>query len=101
MKDKGIEEIKNEFISKFCNDHNGEIRFLRSIFYDEKDGAEEILNFISQALSQYKDSLVEEIENKVPVRRNDGSYMIDDTTQKVGLPLVLLEDVIAIIKEEK
>jgi ferritin len=37
-----------QFISEFCNDHNGEIRFLRSVFYDEKDGAESILEFIKK-----------------------------------------------------
>jgi len=44
------ERIVNKFILEFCNDHNGEIRFLRSIFYDEKDGAETIIKFIRENL---------------------------------------------------
>jgi len=43
-----VERIVNKFILEFCNDHNGEIRFLRSIFYDEKDGAETIIKFIRE-----------------------------------------------------
>lgn len=46
------EELTQRFIHKFCNDHNGEIRFLRSIFYDEKDGAEEIMNFIKTEIQE-------------------------------------------------
>ena len=38
-----IEDKMREFIRKFCNDHNGHVRFLRGVFYDEKDGAEEIM----------------------------------------------------------
>jgi len=50
-------QVEEEFISKFCNNHNGEIRFLRSIFFDEKDGSEQILKFISKALTEQKKEL--------------------------------------------
>jgi len=39
-------EIADEIIDKYCNNHGGEIRFLRSVFWDEKDGAEKIINTI-------------------------------------------------------
>ncbi len=47
-------EIISDFILKFCNNHNGEIRFLRSVFFDEKDGAETIINFIKQKIAEVR-----------------------------------------------
>ena len=47
------EEIMKEFIREFCNDHNGPVRFLRGVFYDERDGAEQIISFLSSALNEY------------------------------------------------
>lgn len=53
---------RDTFINKFCNDHNGEMRFLRGIFYDEKDGAGEIMKFIQKSLDAQKQQLIEEID---------------------------------------
>jgi len=56
-----------EFIREFCNDHNGKVRFLRGVFYDEKDGAERIMNFLSesiqQAVAEERARVVGEIKN--------------------------------------
>jgi len=49
---KEVEEIINEFESEFCNNHQKPIRFLRSIFYDEQDGAEQIELFIKKSLTR-------------------------------------------------
>jgi len=50
--DKSTDKILEDFIRKFCNDHNGEIRFLRSVFYDKKDGAEQIIAFLTTSITQ-------------------------------------------------
>ena len=58
--------MKKDWEKEFCNDHGGEIRFLRSIFFDEKDGAEEIMNFIGKLQkSQQADikKMIERIES--------------------------------------
>jgi len=47
-----VGDWSEEFIREFCNDHNGEVRFLRGVFYDEKDGAEKIIAFISSSITQ-------------------------------------------------
>ena len=65
-------EIETEFIYEFCNDHNGDVRFLRSIFYDEKDGSEQIIVFIKKAIkSTYlkgikagREEAIEELKEK-------------------------------------
>ncbi len=59
-KQQTIEEMVKEFREKFCNDHERPIRFLRSIFWDEQDGAEQIEFFILQALSTAYDAGKEE-----------------------------------------
>ena len=35
---------KQEFILEFCNDHNGKVRWLRSVALDEQDLLDSILN---------------------------------------------------------
>ncbi len=55
-----MEESKEEFISKFCNDHNGDIRFLRGIFYSEKDGSEEILAHLKTSQQNLLNAIKEE-----------------------------------------
>ena len=57
-----LKENEKEFIDKFCNDHNGEVRFLRSIFWDEKDGAEEILSFLRSSQTKLIEKVIEEVE---------------------------------------
>jgi|GEM_PF-4456958 len=50
-----------EFEKKFCNNHQKPIRFLRSIFYDEQDGAEQIKDFIRELLKKQKEEMVEKL----------------------------------------
>ena len=52
--------IIEKFEDKFCNNHQRPIRFLRSIFYDEQDGAEEIEQFILTELQALKEECVGE-----------------------------------------
>lgn len=52
------EKKLDEFEKKFCNNHQKPIRFLRSVFYDEQDGAEQIEQFISD--------LIDEVEKAIP-----------------------------------
>ena len=54
---KTIQTILDEFEKEFCNNHQKPIRFLRSIFYDEQDGAEQIKFFLRQALIHQLDEL--------------------------------------------
>lgn len=56
--------IIGEFRKEFCNDHQKPIRFLRSVFYDEQDGAEQIEKFIIKALSQQREEIAEMIKKK-------------------------------------
>ena len=55
------DKLKEMFIREFCNDHNGEVRFMRGIFYDEKDGAERIIDFLETA----GDQVIAEAEKKL------------------------------------
>ena len=48
-------ELVKGFISEFCNDHNGYVRFLRGIFFDEKDGAESIIKYINKKISEMRE----------------------------------------------
>ncbi|KKU25873.1 MAG: hypothetical protein UX38_C0013G0008 [Microgenomates group bacterium GW2011_GWC1_46_16] len=61
---KTIQTILDEFEKEFCNNHQKPIRFLRSIFYDEQDGAEQIKFFLRQALIHQLDELKGKVENK-------------------------------------
>lgn len=61
-KEQIIEQIMDEFISKFCNNHGGEIRFLRQVFYDEKDGAEQIITFLESSLSKIAEASIEAVK---------------------------------------
>ena len=64
-----LSKIKSEaikrFESEFCNNHQKPIRFLRSVFYDEQDGAEQIETFllseIDRAVTEAKLEAAEEI----------------------------------------
>ena len=55
------ERMLKEFEKEFCNNHQKPIRFLRSVFYDEQDGAEQIENFIEIVLSKQ----IKEIEKEI------------------------------------
>ena len=59
------DKILAEFVREFCNDHNGEIRFLRGVFYDEKDGAEQIIAFLTSKIAQALAEEGERIERKI------------------------------------
>lgn len=48
-------KIYEDFVHKFCNDHNSEIRWLRGVFFDRQDGLNQILDFLNQ--SKESDSL--------------------------------------------
>lgn len=45
-------ELRKKYIHKFCNDHNGKVRWLRGIFMDDEDAIEEHLTFISNLLTK-------------------------------------------------
>jgi len=57
-------ELRKEYIHKFCNDHNGEVRWLRGIFMDDDDAIEEHLTFISNLLIQKDQEHKAELEEK-------------------------------------
>ena len=59
-KDTIIEEAVKSYRKEFCNDHNGEVRFLRGVFYDEKDGAEHIESFLRSKLEEIYDTSFKE-----------------------------------------
>lgn len=65
--DQLIEVKLKEFEKEFCNNHQKPIRFLRSVFYDEQDGAEQIEAFLSIALrevaTELGKSLIPELKN--------------------------------------
>ena len=63
-KNKSLKSILEEFEREFCNNHQKPIRFLRSIFYDEQDGAEKIEEFIKSSLTYLLSGIIEEIEKK-------------------------------------
>ena len=46
----GIETmtLRQKFIHEFCNDHNGKIRWLRSIAFNMPDLLEKILDFLDR-----------------------------------------------------
>jgi hypothetical protein len=46
-----------EFEKKFCNNHQKPIRFLRSIFFNTQDGAEQIEQFISNLIDEMETNL--------------------------------------------
>ena len=75
MNNKYITKRLEEFIREFCNDHNGKVRFLRGVFYDEKDGAERIMNFLSesiqQAVAEERDRLVREARQTLKKEDSD------------------------------
>src|SRR3990167_10525502 len=54
-----------EFIKEFCNDHNGRVRFLRGIFYDEQDGAENIISFLEKAIAQTRLETLKDCQRKI------------------------------------
>ena len=39
------ESLRLEFIKEFCNDHNGQVRWLRSVALTEQDLLDKILAF--------------------------------------------------------
>jgi hypothetical protein len=69
-----IQTILEEFRKKYCNDHNGEVRFLRSVFYDEKDGAQEIEAFIEQALTNQKQEILDKVKEKAEGLKDNDEY---------------------------
>lgn len=75
------QQILKKFRERFCNDHNGEIRFLRSVFYDEKDGAEQILSFLLTSLDELEKSvreeMIREIREKIDKLLPDESICMD------------------------
>jgi hypothetical protein len=59
-----LTESTDRFEERFCNNHQKPIRFLRSIFYDEQDGAEEIENFLIEEIIIVFNRLNETTESK-------------------------------------
>ena len=60
-KPQDTESWEIEFINKFCNAHQKPIRFLRRVFYDEQDGAEEIMSFIKDKIEAERKQIAEEL----------------------------------------
>jgi hypothetical protein len=46
------EKLAKDFIKEFCNDHGGEIRWLRSVALDTDDLLEQILQFFATAQAE-------------------------------------------------
>jgi hypothetical protein len=46
-----LKELEEGFIKEFCNDHNGEIRWLRGVALDEVDLLSEILKYFNKLKS--------------------------------------------------
>jgi hypothetical protein len=45
-------DIKGKFVQQFCNDHNGEIRWLRSVAFDMPDLLNQILRFFDDQMKE-------------------------------------------------
>lgn len=73
-----IEQKILEFERTFCNNHQKPIRFLRGVFFDEQDGAEQIEAFIRQALEQVRQETIEECEKAVPKEEDELEFGIFD-----------------------
>ena len=65
-------EAARRFESQFCNNHQKPIRFLRSVFYDEQDGAEQIEKFILSEIDRAVEAVVGEIKNWMKKDENWG-----------------------------
>jgi hypothetical protein len=88
------EEWKKGFIKEFCNDHNGPVRFLRSVFYDEQDGAEQIIDFFAAELEKKEKEVNEIIKSIVPEKlerlierdgvANGWNACIDELNKNIG-----------------
>lgn len=48
-------EVEKEFIREFCNDHNGQIRWLRSVALSEQDLLDKILEFFEAIRAKAKE----------------------------------------------
>ena len=44
-----METVKRKFIREFCNDHGGEVRWLRGVSYNMETLLEDILKFFDKA----------------------------------------------------
>ena len=73
---KKIQTILDEFEEEFCNNHQKPIRFLRSVFFDEQDGAEQIEDFLLSALTHQFDELKEKIEGMKIQKKRGAIEMI-------------------------
>ena len=48
QREEVVRNIRLDFIREFCNDHNGEIRWLRGISYDVNTLLDDILEYLQQ-----------------------------------------------------
>lgn len=93
-----IEEKIKEFENEFCNNHQMPVRFLRSIFYDEQDGAEQIISFLHSALLSIRQQTLEEAkeamgkEDKKTDRSDYGDGLMDGYNQHRSESLQRLEE---------
>ena len=83
-------EAVKRFESEFCNNHQKPIRFLRSVFYDEQDGAEQIEQFLLSEIDRAVSATMGDLEKwakKVTTGNNGGKYpwiALNDLLQKLS-----------------
>ena len=99
--DKEIEAFEKEF----CNNHQKPIRFLRSVFYDEQDGAERIEDFLRQSLlssirearqdarEMMRKEFIEQISKKAGIGSFDGGLQ--------DVVIVSLTDVLSLLSNKE
>ena len=87
------QKIIKEFEKEFCNNHQKPIRFLRSIFYDEQDGAEKIENFLYQSLHQIATEAIEavKVEKKEMSYSQEEQKVLEEIFGKYEIPEYLRE----------
>lgn len=74
--------FRQEFVTKYCNEHNGYIRWLRNIFYDEESKIEAIVDTLSKADSEIAHLRFdnEKMAETCRVQRNEIDKWVDELT---------------------
>mgnify|MGYP001580632811 CR=1 FL=1 len=88
------EKIIEEFEKEFCNNHEKPIRFLRGVFYDEQDGAEQIENFLRSSLHQVATEAIEAVRLETKIRdinKGGGQYGHPETDFDTGYNEAILD----------
>lgn len=69
--------LKKQFIRNYCNDHGLKIRWLRSIFLNENEKLETILQYLDKAdslIANERLRLIEDIKRMVKRKTGDAYY---------------------------